>query len=126
LPDSYRAFLERFGSATISGTEISGIRGRRGSSGLPAYSVAEFTAKFRKWKRVRWPQHMVCIGDDGRGGCYCLDTAKTRSGDCPVVYFDHEMIDVDGPGPSRPRFERTAPSFQSWIRRLVTTGSPEA
>src|SRR5690606_34389975 len=56
---------------------------------------------------------VIPISPDGRGGCYCLDTSRMDNGECPVVYWDHELI---GEG-FRP--ERTAKSFANFFRRHV-------
>jgi hypothetical protein len=79
------------------------------------------------WKDLRWPKTHVPIADDGRGGYFALDTTRTKAGDCPVVYFDHELADVDKKsGAITPNFEPCDDTFAAWLKRVKngSTGLP--
>ena len=79
------------------------------------------------WKDLRWPKSHIPIADDGRGGYFALDTTRTKAGDCPVVYFDHELADVDKKsGAITPNFEPCDDTFAAWLKRVKngSTGLP--
>jgi hypothetical protein len=79
------------------------------------------------WKDLRWPKSHIPIADDGRGGYFALDTSRTKAGDCPVVYFDHELADVDKKsGAITPNFEPCDDTFAAWLKRVKngSTGLP--
>lgn len=87
--------------------------------------TATHTRDLREWKELDWPEHLVVISDDGRGGYFALDTSKVGDGDCPVVYFDHELATVDRKtGRITPELEAAAPTFEAWVSRLKRGGSP--
>jgi hypothetical protein len=84
----------------------------------------ESTLRLREWKELDWPMHLVCISEDGRGGYFALDLSKNKDGDCPVVYFDHELAKIDKKtGRITPQFEVAAKTFSAWIKRLKRGGS---
>jgi len=86
--------------------------------------AVEETLRLRKWKELDWPDHLVCISEDGRGGYFALDLSKATDGDCPVVYFDHELADIDKKtGRITPHFEMAAKTFDAWVKRLKRGGS---
>jgi hypothetical protein len=79
------------------------------------------------WKDLRWPKTHIPIADDGRGGYFALDTTRTKAGDCPVIYFDHELADVDKKsGAITPNFEPCDDTFAAWLKRVKngSTGLP--
>jgi hypothetical protein len=79
------------------------------------------------WKDLRWPKGHVPVADDGRGGYFAIDTTRTKEGDCPVVYFDHELADVDKKsGAITPNFEACDDTFAAWLKRVKngSTGLP--
>jgi hypothetical protein len=123
LPESYRRFLEALGAADVRGTEVVGCRRVKLRGTALRQSTDSLTGQFRQWKELRWPRSMICVADDGRGGCYCLDTSKTRRGECPVVYFDHERVaEEKKTGRLVPRLERVAGSFAAWIAGMAEAG----
>lgn len=66
---------------------------------------------------------MVVVAEDGRGGCFALDTSRIKGEERPVVYFDHELADIDDDGTIRPRFERCKPGFNAWLLACGKSGS---
>lgn len=88
-------------------------------------AIVEQTVALREWEELVWPSHLVAISDDGRGGSYALDIAATQGGDCPVVYFDHELAQVDAKsGRLIPALELAATTFTAWLNRIKRGGSP--
>lgn len=86
--------------------------------------AVEETKRLRAWKELVWPKHLVCISEDGRGGYFALDLSKITDGDCPVVYFDHELAEIDKKtGKIVPQFEVAAKTFDAWVKRLKRGGS---
>jgi hypothetical protein len=86
--------------------------------------AAEETQRLRQWNDLQWPAELVCISDDGRGGYWALDTGKAKAGDCPVLYFDHELADVDRKsGRITPNFELAAPTLRDWLSGLEAEGT---
>lgn len=59
------------------------------------------------------PETLVPISPDGRGGHYCLNVAKAKDGDCPVVYWDHELVEPGYKG------ERHSTSFTAFLKSHV-------
>ena len=125
LPVSYREFLGRVGCLIPSINRNAEVHGL-GTDGLSedwrTDDVLSFTKSYSE-ADFKWPATAVCISPDGRGGCYCLDTARIAGDDCPVVYFDHELAD-EHPVAGRfvPRFQEVAASFEAWLERLMRTG----
>jgi hypothetical protein len=85
--------------------------------------ATEETQRLREWKELQWPADLVCISEDGRGGYWALDTGKVKAGDCPVVYFDHELADVDRKtGVITPNLELASPTLRAWLKGLAAGG----
>jgi cell wall assembly regulator SMI1 len=122
LPGAYRSFLASCGAALIEGQEINGIPGKA-EIGL---DVVEYTEELRE-DMPGWPDHMIPICDDGRGGAFCLDLSAPTSApadDCPIAYFEHEFAEEDeATGQFTFEFEQVADSFEAWLNRVADTGS---
>lgn len=85
--------------------------------------AVEATKEVRAWKELVWPKHLVCIAEDGRGGYWALDTSQSKAGDCPVLYFDHELASVDeSTNIITPKLELAAKSLEVWIKTLRRGG----
>lgn len=108
LPTSYCTFARTWGSLVFEGIEICG----------PA-AATKYTLSMRGWKELDWPNQMVCISDDGRGGWICLKCGTPKGEESPVVYFDHELAEEDPKtGRLKPRFERAAKNFVAWLTKV--------
>ncbi len=119
LPRSYKELLRTCGTATIEGEEIFGIPSKR-----TEIDFVKATLALRKWKEAQWPAHMIVIAADGRGGDFCLDVSKIKGDDCPVVYHDHELDEIDEKTERiTPSFEKVTPTFRAWIKQIGKTGS---
>jgi cell wall assembly regulator SMI1 len=123
LPGAYRSFLASCGAADIEAQEINGIPGEDEEIGL---DLVEFVEEFREGF-PGWPDHMIPIMDDGRGGAFCLDLSgapTSPADDCPVAYFEHEFAEEDeATGLFTFELEQVADSFDAWLKRVAETGS---
>ena len=116
LPRSYRSFLESCGRARIEGEHVLGIGA--------CSDATKATRSMREWSELAWPDSLIVVAEDGRGGCYALDSARIKGDDCPVVYFDHELVSADQKtGRLKPKLERVKPGFNGWLKAIARTGS---
>lgn len=112
LPASYRRFLEACGHAQIDSEEILGIGGD--------YGALKATRAMREWAGAG----LARSHGRGRGGRpRGMLRARIKGEECPVVYFDHELADIDDDGTIRPHFERCKPGFNAWLRACGKSGS---
>lgn len=119
LPESYKQFLLTCGSADIENEEIFGLDPEDHPS-----DFVQSTLFMRKAEDFKWPDHMLVIAADGRGGDFCLDVSKIKGDDCPVVYHDHELDEIDEEsGAITPSFEKVKPTFAAWVKQIAKTGS---
>lgn len=116
LPRLFKDFLRICGRLETEGPEILGVPARH----APEYGALRCTRDLQEMKDMAWPKHLLVIGEDGRGGHYCLDLSKSDGQDCPVVYHDHELDDFEDPsGIITPSIEKKSPSFEKWLKRVV-------
>ncbi|MBX3364544.1 MAG: SMI1/KNR4 family protein [Phycisphaeraceae bacterium] len=116
LPRLYSDFLRTCGCLQAEGCEVFGTPPRR----TPTYGALRCTRDRQQQQDMAWPKHLLVIGEDGRGGDYCLDLSKSDGQDCPVVYHDHELDNFENPsGISTPSIEIKSPSFEKWLKRVV-------
>lgn len=87
LPQSYRAFLARYGAALCRGFEIAGLFRDTSSVEPPLWSdVVTKTVQMRRGSGGRIPAGYVAISDDGGDYTYYLDTGRIIAGtECPVI-----------------------------------------
>lgn len=120
FPGAFRSFLASCGAAEIEAQEINGLPGKDEEIGL---DLVEFAEEFREGF-PGWPDHMIPIMDDGRGGAFCLDLSAGAGADCPVAYFEHEFAEEDeATGQFTFEWEQVADSFDAWLKRLAESGS---
>ncbi len=110
LPASYKAFLAKFGWARIHYDPVYGV----GSSVPREYELVLSTQLERHEAYPLIPLPLIPVMNDGAGNHYCLDTARLRDGECPVVFWDHEHPDESDQTP-----EDVAPSFDRWLINLI-------
>lgn len=107
FPDGYRAFLRDFGWGGF-GFELFGL-----GPGVPRHlDLIHITLSERTEPFIRIPHHLVPIMNDGGGNHYCLDTASMRGGECPVVFWDHELSEDQVPS-------KDADAFASWLDERI-------
>lgn len=123
FPGAYRAFIAEFGALSVNGDDILGSELAFPDALLR--SVQDATQFMRDFEEIEWPAPALCVCDDGRGGWICLDTSRIKNDDCPVIYFDHELVEFDEDlDRARPTFEKVAPSFKAWLLRIADGQSP--
>ena len=89
----YKAFLGHFGWASLEGLEIYGL-----GEHVPTYlSLVEVTLGERTHLRPRLPNRLLPLMNDGAGNHYCLDVMCREQGECPVVYWDHNLGESQEP-----------------------------
>jgi cell wall assembly regulator SMI1 len=109
LPETYRRFLGMFGWGRFSHQELYGV----GSDTPPYLDLVKNASAERFEMEPRMPWHLVPVMNDGAGNHYCLDTARSVDGECPVVFWDHEQESSQTPAVM-------APSFGQWFVDLLT------
>jgi cell wall assembly regulator SMI1 len=110
FPRSYKAFLSRLGWADIYYDTLFGL----GTTVPPPCDLVKTALSERYELEPNIPSHLVPIMNDGAGNNYCLDTAKLRNDECPVVFWDHEHEDGRDQLPVQ-----IAPSFDQWVIDLI-------
>ncbi len=107
---SYRCFLSEFGWGRIGHFELFGL-----GVGIPHYlDLVEVTQRERTEMEPVMPKHLIPLMNDGAGNHYCLNSRQMTKGECPVVFWDHELG----------REQRTAVvaiSFDAWLFELLTS-----
>jgi antitoxin YobK len=93
FPQSYKAFLARFGAALCSGFEIAGLFRHTKSDEPPLWSNVVTDTQLRRKAGI--PKEFVAISDNGGDFTYYLDTSRfNAASECPVI--------VLGPGADGP------------------------
>ncbi|WP_297030391.1 SMI1/KNR4 family protein [Thermogutta sp.] len=104
FPESYRAFLRRYGWAVIGFNEFYGL-----GADVPHHlHLIRNTLVERTTMEPRIPHSLVPVLNDGAGNHYCLATERMVNGECPVVFWDHEQ------GPNQDPITE-GESFAEWI-----------
>jgi len=110
LPVSHKEFLERFGWASLEGLELYGL-----GEDVPAFlDLVEVTLSERTDMRSRLPQRLVPLMNDGAGNHYCLYAMSRQQGECPVVYWDHDLGESQDP-------HYVAPNLEAWLSEELDT-----
>ena len=90
FPDTYKSFLMTIGWGGIAHFEFYGL-----GKDVPSFlDLVQETLYERTEGCPHLPNQLLPILNDGAGNHYCLDVAKTKSGDCPVVFWDHELGEI--------------------------------
>jgi len=110
LPGGYKAFLEQCGWASLEGMELYGL-----GEDVPLYlDLVEVTLSERTQMRPRLPSGLIPLMNDGAGNHYCLDAASSEQGQCPVVFWDHNLGESQAP-------EYVAPDLEAWLSEELDT-----
>jgi antitoxin YobK len=104
FPDSYTWFQLEFGDVSRSLLDIYTVR----PADPPNRNIVGINLLERQEGGPRLPSHLIAFSDSGGGDLYCFDTSAFRDGECPVVWWDHELDEDQSPEPA-------APSFLDWI-----------
>ena len=105
FPNSYREFLLRFGWARFAHDDLCGL-----GADLPDYRDVVKHTKFERMMNRGMPPALVTLMADGAGNHYCLDTRAITSGECGVVFWDHECMKSDP----------AAEAFVPWLRQRLS------
>jgi cell wall assembly regulator SMI1 len=108
LPGAYRDFLREFGWAAAGPFEFFGL----GPSIPPYLDLVATTLEERTLYRPYIPWHLVPLLNDGFGNHYCLDTSQMNAGECPVVFWNHELDESQTPEP-------VADNYEMWLVGLL-------
>jgi cell wall assembly regulator SMI1 len=104
FPESYRAFLLRFGWGGVEHLELYGL-----GQDVPDYmNLIKVTLSERTEMKPRLPHRLVPIMNDGAGNHYCLDVEYSQQGECPMVYWDHNLSVSQDP-------QYVARNFEAWL-----------
>lgn len=104
LPDSYRAFLGEFGWGAFAHWELYGL-----GADVPSHlHLVRITLEERREFHPLTPPHLVPVLNNGGGDLYCLDTSRLVDGECPVVFWDHDLGEDQIP-------DEDAPGFLPWL-----------
>jgi cell wall assembly regulator SMI1 len=108
-PKSFNQFLREVGWFESGDLTVYGL-GPKTPKHLKLVSMAK--SERSAWDKIEpMPKGLIPIAPDGRGGHYCLDTNHQVDGECPVLYWDHELVST-GYKP-----ERAAKSFENFFKR---------
>jgi hypothetical protein len=103
FPDSYVWFQLEFGDVADGPLGIYSVR----TVDPPRRNIVDLNLDERRRAGSRLPAHLIAFSDNGAGDYFCFDASARRHGECPVVWWSHEL---DGQEP-----ETAAPSFLDWI-----------
>ena len=107
---SYKAFLEQFGWASLEGLELYGL-----GEDVPVYlDLVKVTLSERTQMWPRLPSRLLPLMNDGAGNHYCLDVESGEQGECPVVFWDHNLGESQDP-------EYVAPNLEVWLSEELNT-----
>jgi cell wall assembly regulator SMI1 len=107
LPQSYRSFLREFGFSGWPDYIYGVLPGPK-----PGLNVIRTTEWERDDAEPAMPHDLIPFGPDGWGNHYCLDTSRLKDGECPVVFWNHELDEDQQP-------PQTHPSFLDWLEEKV-------
>jgi cell wall assembly regulator SMI1 len=107
LPQSYKSFLREFGFASWPEYIYGYLPGL-----LPGMNVMCNTETERHEVEPEMRHPLIPFYNDGWGNHYCLDTSRLVDGECPVVFWIHEL-DADQQSP------QTHASFLDWLEEKV-------
>jgi SUKH superfamily protein len=104
FPDSYRWFQLEFGDVKNGPLDIYSVRTPEPSE----RNIVGLNFDSRQETFPRLPDHLITFSDNGGGDLICFDASALRDGECPVVWWDHELDESQRPAPA-------AASFADWL-----------
>lgn len=107
LPDSYKCFLQEF-DVGYWPDYIYGLA----SSLPPGLHIVQATEDARQNGNPKLPHHLVPFSPDGWGNLYCLDTSQMQEGECPVVFWNHDLDEDQQP-------QQTHRTFVDWLEEMI-------
>lgn len=110
--NSYRSFLIDFGWINVGSFELYGL----GADIPPYLDVVKETL----WERIEsgmpLPHHLIPISNTGGGDHYCLDSSRVIAGECPIVFYGHELDASQQPS-------TVAADFGTWLAETILSQS---
>lgn len=104
LPDSYKRFQKEFGNFDGAFPDVyHACTPAEGMQNIVGINFSERSDYFPKM-----PAHLIAFSDNSGGDSYCFDTTQFKSGECPVVFWDHEDNEEQTP-------EVIATDFIAWL-----------
>jgi len=104
FPNSYVVFLKECGWGGVEPIEIYGL-----GADVPDYlNVVKMTHSERTEAEPTMRLCLVPLLNDGFGNHYCLNTDQQKNGECPIVFWNHELDPDQQP-------EEVATSFAEWL-----------
>jgi cell wall assembly regulator SMI1 len=108
LPQTYKDFLRRYGWARFSHHELYGV-----GLDVPKHlQLARNTLSERHEMGPPLPPSLIPVMNDGAGNHYCLETSQLVKGECPVVFWDHELGRDQEP-------VAVSSTFEDWLLNLL-------
>jgi cell wall assembly regulator SMI1 len=108
LPNNYKDFLKKYGWARFSHNELYGL-----GEDVPFHlHLLKNTLFERSEMSPSMPFNLVPILNDGSGNHYCLDCSRIENGECPIVFWSHELGDDQSP-------VQIDINFNNWLIKLL-------
>lgn len=108
LPNSYKDFLRCYGWGGVQSIELFGL-----GDDVPIHlDLINIIRSERLSFSPLLPSNYIPIYNDGFGNLYCLDISAMDNGECPVVFWDHELASSQSP-------EVVADNFFIWLNDLL-------
>lgn len=107
LPFDFKYILKRYNGFSLEGVEVYGFDTTlRGASLDEVYKFEHFQIS------NKMPAEFFPFSPDGRGNHYCLNLNKLNKGQCPVVFWQHDLYysSID-------EVEECYKDFISWINK---------
>lgn len=112
FPPVYVEVLKKFGVVRVYDRRMAGLGPYSRPLNRTHADVIRLTQQARRV--IGLPHHLVAINRDTHYDFTCLDTRKIRSGDCPIVFLELDMVDKGNYTP-----KRIAPSLAAWFPEFV-------
>ena len=113
FPESYLAFLRRFGWARFSTERLYGL----GKDAPPYLELVKVARSERTEAVPPIPMRLIPIMNDGAGNHFCIDSSVRRGGENPVVFWDHEL------GTDQ-EIDFVSTDFAEWLGNLLARLKP--
>ncbi len=112
---SYRLFLNEFSGGGFP-FDIYGIEPQSPPKGNDWYfqSVAGMTESEREDVEPAMPPFLIPFTPNGMGDHWCLDTSRLTGGECPVVFWNHELGEDQ-------ELRQTHATFLDWLEEAMSS-----
>jgi hypothetical protein len=104
FPASYGWFQLEFGQVSSGPLDIYGVCPVE----PPSLNIVGINLDERRNAQPALPAHLIAFSDSGGGDLLCFDTSALEGGECPIVWWDHELETDQEP-------EIAGASFLDWL-----------